>query len=231
MLTYYKMGEVPKWFKDAKKLAVKHWDKTYDIERTAIYLYDAEALLRTQHSLTTEMLPIIERTLKKTKFRVFQGKPTFQEGRMIHASCSMICLIEDPDRPYARETYPPWYSRVTFDYMSGRIDLINDSLSIDLPIDTDFDLVTDLLAETGNGIPTTLTVQGLRSKKKEFHIAFENGASPSSGRGEHYSLEENIERKILGHCDFIDIAEEIEHHPNDPLLIRKLIRHITELFA
>jgi hypothetical protein len=61
-------------------------------------------------------------------------------------------------------------------------------------------------------------------------MGFEHSAAPGMGECGHLPVTEKIEKKLLAHCDLIEVVSEIEENPAEILLFRRLIRQVNEVF-
>jgi len=85
-------------------------------------------------------------------------------------------------------------------------------------------MLQDLLHETsGFSLPTQLTVRD--NPVKYFHVLFEGGGSGNR----ELSIEERIEGKIKGFCDFAETVNELQTDCRNRLLFRKLIKEASHI--
>jgi hypothetical protein len=89
----------------------------------------------------------------------------------------------------------------------------------------------DVLSETSDvGFPAQLSVEQSPPGNHEFQIAFEHCAGPEIGSYGHLPIPEKLEKKLIAHCEFADIACEIAQQPTELLLFRRLIHQVNEAF-
>jgi len=224
-----KAGTVPHWFKRARKLALAEWRRRLDFQRDDVYLKNPAAGRRVEKFIERVVWPAARTALEPTRFKLFGDGRRCDQHRAPDEVGSLVKLcIADPDCLNGKAS---WYTRLEVECISNRASLLTDFLCIDIPLRTDFGLVVDTLSETSDrDTPASLSIQQDHLGNRIFHVVFEHSASPGKGAYGHLPITEKLAKKLIAHCDFIEIAIDIEQHPNDVLLFRRLIHQVNEVF-